>query len=391
MERISFYKADVTELEKNLIENVLESKILTAGPFLWRFQEEVRRYLKAPYFLATSSGFSALHIAIKVLGWGRGDEVILSPLVHVGVPNALFIEGIGLQVVDIEQDRFTLDPEKVKEFIMDNYEKDKSGLKNKVTGRVLRGIVLYHLYGIPCDLKAFLKLKEEFGLELLEVCWESFGSTFKFAGEAVLTGITGDVGVFSFTRYGAVNVGEGGGIAFKSREQYEVGESLRYYGVPTEYVEYQAIVGGYNYNLDELSSAIGLGQMMRIYEILKKRKRIRELYEKELGKIEGIRLIGAPGDSEVSWYSLTVLLPEGVNRDGLIRRLMEMGVPAKVFYPLLTDLKFYRENFREFDSADLTVARKISSRLLSLPFHGDLSESDVSYVVDSLREALIAK
>jgi len=129
MERVSFYKADITELEKNLVENVLESKILTAGPFIWRFQEEVRRYLNARYFLATSSGFSALHIAIRVLGWGTGDEVILSPLVHIGVPNTLYSEGIGIQPVDIEKDRLTLDPEKVREFIVKNYESKNGKFK----------------------------------------------------------------------------------------------------------------------------------------------------------------------------------------------------------------------------------------------------------------------
>ncbi len=391
MERVSFYKADITELEKNLVENVLESKILTAGPFIWRFQEEVRRYLNARYFLATSSGFSALHIAIRVLGWGTGDEVILSPLVHIGVPNTLYSEGIGIQPVDIEKDRLTLDPEKVREFIVKNYESKNGKLKNKLTGKVLRGIVLYHLYGIPCNLKEFLKLKEEFGLELLEVCWESFGSSYKFSDGGVFTGLVGDAGVFSFARYGAINVGEGGGVVFKNESQYEMGESLRYYGVPTEYVEYQAIISGYNYNLDEVSSAIGLGQMMRISEILNKRRRIYEFYRRELSRVEGIKIIEAPIDSEVSWYSVVVILPENVDRDGMIKLLMEAGIPTKVFYPLFTDLMLYCESCKVARPSELDTATSVVKRLLSLPFYGDLTESEVSYVVDSLREALIAR
>ncbi|MDI6851740.1 MAG: DegT/DnrJ/EryC1/StrS aminotransferase family protein [bacterium] len=391
MERVSFYKADITELEKNLVENVLESKILTAGPFIWRFQEEVRKYLKARYFLATSSGFSALHIAIRVLGWGVGDEVILSPLVHVGVPNTLCSEGVGIQPVDVEKDRLTLDPEKVREFIAKNYEPKNGKLKNKLTGKVLRGIILYHLYGIPCNIKEFLKLKEEFELELLEVCWESFGSSFKFSDGDVLTGVVGDVGVFSFARYGAINVGEGGGVAFKSEKHYKMGESLRYYGVPIEYVKYQPILSGYNYNLDEVSSAIGLGQMMRVSEILSKRERVYEFYRKEFKGVEEVKIVEAPIDSEVSWYSIVVILPEKVDRDGIIKRLMEAGIPSKVFYPLFTDLMLYCENCKVIEPSELHVAKSIAKRLLSLPFYGDLAESEVSYVVDSLQEALTAK
>jgi len=226
-------------------------------------------------------------------------------------------------------------------------------------------------------------------------------NSLKFAGKVlavlisfqmgVCLGLVGDAGVFSFARYGAINVGEGGGVVFKNESQYEMGESLRYYGVPTEYVEYQAIISGYNYNLDEVSSAIGLGQMMRISEILNKRRRIYEFYRRELSRVKGIKIIEAPIDSEVSWYSVVVILPENVDRDGMIKLLMEAGIPTKVFYPLFTDLMLYCESCKVARPSELDTATSVVKRLLSLPFYGDLTESEVSYVVDSLREALIAR
>lgn len=389
MNRISFYKADVTELEKNLLDNVIESKLLTVGPFMHRFQEEVRRFLNAPYFLATASGTAALHIATKVLGWGEGDEVMISPLIHVGVANTLVVEKVAVRLVDIDPERLSLDPSKVREVLERDYVRTPNGLKNKNSGNLLKGIVLYHIYGIPARVEEFLRLKEEFGLQILEVCWESFASKYRHMNEYISTGIAGDAGVFSFTRYGVVNVGEGGGVAFKNKEDFERGDMLRYHGIPSEYVEYQAIMGGFNYNIDELSCAVGLGQMMRISEILKRRTGVYEAYRNELKGVEGVNLLQPVKDTDITWYSVVVKLSPAIDRGEVIQFLLSRGIPTKVFYPALFRLQFYR-NLVDSDSIkELKVADSVCSSVLSLPFYGDLTEADIAYVVGTLKDALV--
>ncbi len=389
MERVSFYKADIEELEKSLLENVIESKLLTVGPFIWRFEEEVKKFLKVPYFLATSSGTAAFHIALKVLGIGPGDEVILSPLIHIGVVNTLLEENIGICLVDIDEERFTLNPRKVRNFILENYAPSERELRNKKTGKILKGIVLYHIYGIPPAVEEFSELRKEFGLKIIDVCWESFGSKVMLNEEMVYTGSIFDVGVFSFTRYGPLNVGEGGGVAFRREEDYKKAEMLRYHGVAAEYVEYKAIMGGFNYNLDELSSAVGVGQMIRINQILAKRRMVYEHYKQGLLKLEKVRVLNEPKDAHVSWYSFTILLPEDAERDFVIREMLIRGVPTKVFYPLVNKLEFFDSILaKELISCDLDVAVNISPRLLSLPFYGDLERKEIEHVVNALREVL---
>ncbi len=389
MERVSFYKADIEELEKILLENVIESKLLTVGPFIWRFEEEVKKFLKVPYFLATSSGTAALHIALKVLGIGPGDEVILSPLIHIGVVNVLLEENIGICLVDIDEERFTLSPGKVRSFILENYAPSDRGLINKKTGKILKGIVLYHIYGIPPAVDEFLDIKKEFGLIILDVCWESFGSKVRLNEEMFYTGSTFDVGVFSFTRYGPLNVGEGGGVAFRDEENHRKAEMLRYHGVAAEYVEYKAIMGGFNYNLDELSSAVGVGQMIRINQILTKRKMVYEHYKQELYNLEKIKVLNEPQNTNVAWYSFTILLPEDVKREFVIKEMLTRGVPTKVFYPLVNKLEYFDSMLaKELTPCNLEVAESIAPRLLSLPFYGDLERKEIEYVVNELREVL---
>ncbi|HOK22602.1 MAG TPA: DegT/DnrJ/EryC1/StrS family aminotransferase [Candidatus Hydrothermia bacterium] len=388
MDRVSFYKADVTELEKNLLENVIESKLLTVGPFVYRFEEAILKFLNAPYFLATSSGTSALHIAIKVMGWGEDDEVIISPMVHIGVPNILLIENVGMKMVDIDPENLSLDPNKVREVIKRDYVNSEEGLKNKETGRLLKGIVIYHLYGIPASMEEFLEIKEEFNLKVIEACWESFGSKYIINGNSLMTGVASDVGVFSFTRYGQINVGEGGGLVFKTEDEYKKADMLRYHGIPKEYIEYQTIMGGFNYNLDELSSAVGVGQMIRINEMLGKRNAVYEMYEKGLSDIGELKLINGRKDTETAWYSVVVQLDRKIDRSKLIQILMNRGIPTKVFYPVIFRLNLYDNLIRNTHLEELNIADSVASSVLSLPFYGDLTESEVVYVSSVLKDAL---
>lgn len=367
---------------------MLESRILTTGPYIFRFQDEVKRALKADYFLATSTGTSALHIAIRVMNLGKDDEVIISPFVHIGVANTLFNEGVSMLLADVNEDTLNIDPSSVRNLIDKFYLNENGKLVNRFTGKVLRGIVLYHLYGTPCDIESFMELKNEFGLLIIEVCWESFGNKFKLGDEYYATGTFFDVGVFSFTRYGPVNVGEGGGVVFRKISDYEKGEKIRYHGVDTEYVEYQAIFGGFNYNLDEMSCAIGLGQMMRLSEILDKRERVFLIYKRFLSEIKEITILSKFEGKSVVPYSLTVLLPENVDRKSVVSLMHASGVPTKVFYPPLHHIEFYKNIFLKENLSMLKVANKVAPRVISLPFYGDLTQSDIEYVVEVFKKVL---
>ncbi len=361
---------------------------MTIGPYLFRFQDEVKRFLGLPYFLATSTGTSALHIAIKVLGLGKQDELIISPLVHIGVANTIYNEGISLVLADVERDSLNLNPESVKKLIVEFYENRSGELINRATGKVLKGIVLYNIYGTPVKMDSFLKIKDEFNLILLEVCWESFGNKYFLDGDYKVCGSAGDVAVFSFTRYGPVNVGEGGGVVFRNVSDYEKGEKIRYHGVDAEYVEYQAIFGGFNYNLDEMSCAIGLGQMMRISEILNKRERAFYKYEKLLSETPDVKIVSQCVKKIIVPYALTILIPENVDRKRIVEYMHSSGVPTKVFYPPLHKLGFYNGAFSKENLSMLNVTEKVAPRILSLPFYGDIDDKDVEYVVEKLREAL---
>lgn len=320
------------------------------------------------------------------MNFGFGDEVILSPLIHIGVVNTLYNENVSLCFADIDPDSLNMSPSSVAETIHRLYTMKNGQWVNRETGKILKGLVIYHLYGNTANTEELVKLAREFDLKLLEVCWESFGNYYLV--ENALAGNLGDVAVFSFSRYGPVNVGEGGGVVFKREEEYTVGERIRYHGIQTDYVEYQAIFGGFNYNLDEISCALGLAQVMRINQILGRRGQVFSYYEEFLSDVKGVKIVSRFSPRTLTPYAMVIYLPKGTKRDKLVEFLHSQGIPTKVFYPVVHKLDFYLKNLHPLCQKDLSVAEEVSQRVLALPFHGDLTEDEVHYVCEKLKKGL---
>jgi perosamine synthetase len=361
--RIPLARPDIGARELELVTQVLTSDILAMGPFTAQFEEQIAALTGRRHAIACSSGTAGLHMAVRALGIGEGDEVVTTPFSFVASANCLLYERAVPRFVDIEEDSMGLDPALVA---------DTSG------GRV-RAILPVHVFGRPCRIDDLSTIAGERGWSLVEDACEGLGSSI--GGRPL--GSFGDVSVFAFYPNKQITTGEGGIVVTDSDDLAETMRSLRNQGRDRDATWLRHVRLGYNYRLDEMSAAVGVAQLERLEELRRGRDRVAAAYEAALGECDWLRLPAAgPGES-VDWFVYVVRLDPSIDRDEVIQRLDATGVPSRPYFSPLHLQPFYREQFG-FAPGDFPVTERIASSTLALPFSSTLAEADVAHVAASL-------
>ena len=354
--------------EEELVADVLRSGRLSLGPTIDRFEEAFAEEVGAPYAAAVSSGTAGLHLLCIAAGVGPGDEVITSPYSFVASANCAVYEGATPVFADIDSRRLNLRPDAVEA---------------AVTERT-RAVVAVDIYGYPCELDELRAICEARGIALIQDACEALGARYK--GEPV--GSQGPPAVFAFYPNKQMTTGEGGMITTHSEAEWRLVRSLRNQGRADSggWLEHARL--GFNYRLDDVRAAIGLGQLEKLGGILAARARVAGRYGELLGGIEGLELPCADdAEHERSWFVYVVTLPAGADREAVIASLAERGVQTARYLPCI-HLQPYMQERYGYRVGLCPVAEDLSSRTLALPFHARLGEDDQAYVADALTAAL---
>ncbi|MEJ2637000.1 MAG: DegT/DnrJ/EryC1/StrS aminotransferase family protein, partial [Calditrichia bacterium] len=263
--QIPLSRPDITGLEIDAILDVLKTPHLSLGPRLPEFERMVADYAGARYGIAVNSGTSGLHLCIKSLGIGPGDEVITTPFSFIATSNCILFENATPVFADIEADSFNIDWRQIEEII---------------TGRT-RAILPVHVFGVPANMPAIQRVAKKYGLKVIEDAAEALGA--EMDGQKV--GNLGDCGVFAFYPNKQITTGEGGIILTDSEEIDYLCRSLRNQGRGNngQWLQHERL--GYNYRLSDINCALGIAQMQRIEEILEKRRQVAVWYETELNDV----------------------------------------------------------------------------------------------------------
>jgi perosamine synthetase len=364
---IPLARPDIGDREIDLVTRVLRSDVLAMGPFTRRFEEGIAGLAARREGIACSSGTAGLHLGVRALGIGEGDEVITTPFSFVASANCLLYERAVPRFVDIEEDSLGIDPDLVA---------------GAATGRT-RAILPVHVFGRPCRIDPIVDLAREKGWSVIEDACEGLGSSL--GGRPV--GSFGDVAVFAFYPNKQLTTGEGGMVVTDDPTLAETMRSLRNQGRDTNGTWLRHVRLGYNYRLDEMSAAVGVAQIERLEELRAGRARVVAAYERALGGRDWVRLPGASAGEIVDWFVYVVRLSPGVDRDALIGRLAERGVPSRPYFSPLHLQPFYRAAFG-FRPGDFPVTERVAASTLALPFSSRLEDDDVRYVADVLAEAV---
>ena len=367
-EPIPLARPELSEREEELVLEVLRSGRLSLGPMGERFEREFAAWLGVDDAVAVSSGTTALHLGVRALDWGEGDEVLTSPLSFVASANCLLYEGARPVFCDVDPVSLNLDPEAVEAAV----------------GKRTAGILPIHIFGYPAAMPALESVAEKRGLGLLEDACEALGAT---DSEGRRVGARGNFAAFGFYANKQMTTGEGGMIVPADAATAERLRSERNQGRAPDmgWLDHAGL--GFNYRLSDLAAALGVAQVERLDSLLAERVRVADAYAEGLGAVDGLELPrqGA-GAERRSWFVYVVGLPEEVDRDATISRLAERGVQSKAYLPCIHLFPHLRElGYRE---GQFPVAEAAAARSLALPFFPSMSESEVGRVCEALAESI---
>jgi perosamine synthetase len=357
----------IDERDEELVLEVLRSGWLSLGPTGPRFEALFAEAVGAPYCAAVSSGTAGLHLCMRLAGVEAGDEVITSPYSFVASANCAIYEGATPVFADIDPRTFNLDP---------------AAVEAAITPRT-KAVVGVDIFGYPCEIDPLLELCERHGLAFVEDACEALGAEYR--GRPV--GSQGHPAVWAFYPNKQMTTGEGGAVTTGSADAHELLVSLRNQGrlETSSWLQHGRL--GYNYRLDDLSAALGIGQLEKLDRILEARRAVAAVYG-EILQDSGVELpLADDADHVRSWFVYVVKLPEGVDRNAVMARLAADGIATAPYLPSIHLQSYMRERYG-FREGMLPVSEDCSARTMALPFHARLGRDDQEQVAAALHNAL---
>lgn len=358
---------DVGEREAQAAAEVVLSKRLALGPNIKKFEEQFATYTNRKHAIACSSGTAALHLSLMALGIKEGDEVLVPSYTFVASVNCILYVGATPVFIDADPETFCICPKDIEK---------KLSPKTKA-------IVSVDVFGHPAAHDELEALCEKHDLYLIDDSCEGIGAELN--GQKV--GKFGDVATFAFYPNKQVTTGEGGMIVTDCDDIARMCRTIMNQGRDSMSQWLEHVELGYNFRMSEVQAAIGVVQMDRLDEILKKRETVAEWYKKELESAPGMKLQVVKKNAKMSWFVFVVTLEDGLDRDEVIRDLGECGVPSRAYFtPIHTQP--YLKKYQTRGSDNLPVTNRVGKLTLALPFYGDMPHEDVEYVSAALKEVV---
>lgn len=348
----------IGRIEKELVNQCLDTVSLSQGAMVRRFEKDLANYLDTKHVVATTSGTTALHLVLAALDIGPGDEVLVPDLTFVATANAVDYTGAKAIPVDIDTSTWCISTEDARK---------------KITART-RAIIPVHLYGVACNMMAIARLASQFNLRVIEDAAEGFTGTYNY-GEHL--GTLGTAGIYSFYGNKVITCGEGGAVSTNDDALFKRLAFLRGQALDPVRRYYHPEVG-YNYRMTDLQAALGVGQLTHLQAMLVRRKEIFEIYRQRLCYSHGIAPVAPPYTRTAPWVFTFRPTPH-VTRDALIARLAERGIETRPGFVPLHRLPMYRQPDSFFPVASL-----IGDTAISLPTYPELTAFGVHEICDEV-------
>jgi dTDP-4-amino-4,6-dideoxygalactose transaminase len=383
-EFLIFGSPRIEEEEIAEVVATLRSGWIGLGPRTLQFERDFAAYTGARHAIGVNSCTAALHLALIAAGVGPGDEVITTPLTFAATANVIIHQGATPVFADVDRRTQNLDPARVAE---------------KITPRT-KAIVPVHMLGRPAELDPLLALARAHDLTIVEDAAHAVETVYR--GRHV--GTIGHFTAFSFYANKNVTTAEGGMLTTADDAAAERLRALRNHGISKDawkryssdgFSPYETIEPGFKYNMLDLTAALGLHQLRRVEENLRRRERHVALYNEAFAELPGLGIPAleplGPGDRH-AWHLYPVLLDLDaldLDRHGFIEALKARNIGTGIHYTALHLHKYYRERFG-FRRGDYPAAEHISDRTVSLPLSPALTEADVEDVIAAVTEVVAA-
>jgi perosamine synthetase len=379
-EKISLHSPVFRGNEKKYLEACIDSTFVSSiGKFVDEFEEKMAGYTGAMKAVVCVNGTSALHIALRLIGVERGNEVITQPLTFVATANSISYCGAHPVFLDVDMDTLGLSPDKLEHWLNQNVilvssedktrNRERRTLKpehvirnpiaiNTQTRRPVSACVPMHTFGHPCRIDEIVEICRKYYIPVVEDAAESVGSLFK--GQH--TGTFGDIGVLSFNGNKILTTGGGGMLLFRDELLAQKAKHLTTQAKISHPWKIAHDQTGYNYRMPNINAALGLAQLEQLNAFLESKRRLAVQYNDFFNKM-GIPFISEPADSKSNYWLNTILFENKREKDEFLKYSNERGILTRPAWQLISKLPMFSECWTDL----LINATYLADRIVNIP------------------------
>jgi dTDP-4-amino-4,6-dideoxygalactose transaminase len=371
---VPFIIPEITKNDKNAVLNALNSRLLTDGPKLRKFESIFANFTEAKFAVGVSNGTAALHLSLKALGIGNGSEVIIPDITFVATASSVLLTGATPVLVDVDEDLNISIP----------------SIKKSITAKT-KAIIPVHFAGKSCKIKEIASIARKNHIAIIEDCAHAIGARVN----SKHVGTFGQSGCFSFYPTKNFTTIEGGMVITNSKSISDFVRSSRNHGISKTLAsrfsggkpwDYDIENPGYNYRLDEIRASLGINQIKRIKKMNLLRKKAANYYTKKLGNVKGIAVpdksIGAENVHHL--YVIRITRKYAITRDMLFQKLLKSGIRTSVHYKPLHMFTTFKKTAKVFGS--LSNSKDAYSQILSLPIYPSISKKQQDLVIHNIEK-----
>ena len=372
--KVPFIIPEITKNDKNAVLNALNSRLLTDGPKLRKFESIFAKFTGAKFAVGVSNGTAALHLSLKALGIGNGSEVIIPDITFVATASSVLLTGATPVLVDVDEDLNISIP----------------SIKKSITSKT-KAIIPVHFAGKSCKIKEIASIARKNHITIIEDCAHAIGARVN----SKHVGTFGQSGCFSFYPTKNFTTIEGGMVITNSKNIADFVRSARNHGISKTLAsrfsggrpwDYDIENAGYNYRLDEIRASLGINQIKRVKKMNLLRKKAANYYTKKLGNVNGIvvpdKSIGV--EHVYHLYVIRITRKYGISRDILFQKLLERGIRTSVHYKPLHRFIIFKKMAKVFGS--LSNSKDAYTQILSLPIYPSISKKQQDLVISHIEK-----
>jgi dTDP-4-amino-4,6-dideoxygalactose transaminase len=359
-------RPDITDDDIHLVSEVLKSGMLIQGVYVEKLEKAFAEYHNVKQAIAVSNGTATLHLALKVLGIGPDDEVIVPALSYIATANVVELVGATPVFVDIEASTFNINADLIEQKITDK----------------TKAIIPVHEFGLACDIVKVCQIAEKHNLFVIEDAACALGA--KQNNKPV--GTFGILGSFSLHPRKSITSGEGGILLTNDEDLAKKLRCLRNHGIDMVNGNMNFIEAGFNYRLTDFQAALAYSQFRRINDIIKYKNELAEIYFSSLQDNKKVTLPTVPSDRNHTWQTFHLLLNDSLHQKSVIEKLKEQNIGTNYGAQCIPSQTFYKNKYKLDAQFLFPNAYKAYTKGLAIPIYERLTKDDILYIANTINK-----